>query len=99
MVLALIDRLTISPGARRFGTYIFAFVVWWMPPTRRMRKASNQRRPALNCGIARRHCVNKKPRILLVQPTTIHLDGTPHKTPLAAHHGIDDPADGGTHAR
>ena len=22
----------------------------------------------------------KKPRILLVQPTTIHLDGTPHKT-------------------
>ena len=24
--------------------------------------------------------MNKKPRILLVQPTTIHLDGTPHKT-------------------
>ena len=22
----------------------------------------------------------KKPRILLVQPTTVHLDGTPHKT-------------------
>ncbi len=22
----------------------------------------------------------KKPRILLIQPTTIHLDGTPHKT-------------------
>ncbi len=24
--------------------------------------------------------MNKKPRILLVQPTTVHLDGTPHKT-------------------
>ncbi|MBV8451053.1 MAG: B12-binding domain-containing radical SAM protein, partial [Deltaproteobacteria bacterium] len=22
----------------------------------------------------------RKPRILLVQPTTVHLDGTPHKT-------------------
>jgi len=24
--------------------------------------------------------MNKKPKILLVQPTTVHLDGTPHKT-------------------
>ena len=24
--------------------------------------------------------MNKKPRLLLVQPTTVHLDGTPHKT-------------------
>ena len=39
--------------------------------------------------------MNRKPKILLVQPTTVHLDGTPHKTRWRLIMGLMIPLMGG----
>jgi hypothetical protein len=42
-----------------------------------------------------RFIMKKKPRLLLVQPTTVHLDGTPHKTRWRLIMGLMIPLMGG----